>query len=218
MQADRISIPRDGKWLLATWEEYTKPKYKEALSRWNKETGGGDGTLPSFANYACSAWLAWVFCLDSEFDFLLASCSEGRVPKHMNAEGGWEIDENDPKENDDDDNDGSSKKTSAKKTEKVLATTITSLNNLTTTLTLHLETIAEAMKARARSVEMTPAKKVTRTYCLRKVSQMKVEQAMIEQDADITPNTKQENLALIRKRKREWFRKSLKVDDSDDDK
>jgi hypothetical protein len=70
-QADRISIQRDGKWLLATWEEYAKPKCKEALSRWNKETGGGDGTLPSFANYACAPWLAWVFCLDSEFDFLL---------------------------------------------------------------------------------------------------------------------------------------------------
>ena len=89
-QVARISIPRNGKWLLLTWEEYTKPKYKDALSRWNKETGGGDGTLPSFHKYACSPWFAWVFCLGSEFDFLLASSSEGRVPSHLSSEGGWE--------------------------------------------------------------------------------------------------------------------------------
>jgi hypothetical protein len=157
-----------------------------------------------------------LFCLDSEFDFLLASCSEGRVPKHMNAEGGWEIDDN-VATGDGDDNDG--KKTSAKKSEKALTNTMASLNNLTATLSSHLETIAEAMKARATAADKTPTKKkVTRTYCLRKVSQMKEEQAMIEQDADITPISRKENLDLIKKRKREWFRKSLTVDDSDEDK
>ncbi len=41
---------------------------------------------------------------------------------------------------------------------------------------------------------------------------------MIEQDLDITPITKQDSLALIKKRKREWFCKSLSVDKSDEEK
>jgi hypothetical protein len=47
---------------------------------------------------------------------------------------------------------------------------------------------------------------------------MNEEQAMIEQDLDITPITKQDSLALIKKYKREWFRKSLSVDESDEEK
>jgi hypothetical protein len=86
----------------------------------------------------------------------------------MNAEGGWEIDDN---------NDDEGRKTDAKKDENVLSTSIASLNLLTTTLSAHLETIADAMKARAaKQVEKTPAtKKVMRTYCLQKVSQMNEE-------------------------------------------
>ena len=67
------------------------PKNRDALFCWNKETGGGDGTLASFYKYASCSWLASVFCLDSEFKFLHASCSEGKVPNYLNAEGGWEV-------------------------------------------------------------------------------------------------------------------------------
>ncbi len=92
-----------------------------------------EATLPSFAKYACASWLAWLFCLNSEFDFLLASCSEERVPKHMSNKGGWvdplPIDNNDAKHG------GNQKGT---KKEKALLTTIAFLNGMTNTLSAHL--------------------------------------------------------------------------------
>ena len=78
-----------------TWKTYLKSKYKEALDRWNKETGGGDGTAPSFIKY-CGGdkWLAPIYCKDLETNFLLASNAGGRMPAHMQCEGGFDI--NDP--------------------------------------------------------------------------------------------------------------------------
>ena len=201
---------------MATWEEYTKPKYKEALARWNKETGGGDGTLPSFAKYACASWLAWVFCLDSEFDFLLASCSEGRVPKHMSNEGGW-VDPL-PIDNDNDDAEHGGNQKGTKK-EKALLTTIASLNGMTNTLSAHLEVIANAIKAKveAKSEAKTPAKKkkVTSAYCLEKVAKIKKDQQMIEKDNDITPLTKKRSLENLVTRKKQWLQKSFTAASSD---
>jgi len=37
MEQNRTTV-----WLRATWEEYIRPRYKKALDRWNKDTGGGD--------------------------------------------------------------------------------------------------------------------------------------------------------------------------------
>jgi hypothetical protein len=81
---------RKGLWLKATWDEYLKPKYKRALDKWNKETGGGDGTPPSFIDY-CGGdrWLVYLFCKDIEANFLLASSAGGRMPKHLQIESGF---------------------------------------------------------------------------------------------------------------------------------
>jgi hypothetical protein len=81
---------RNGLWLKATWDEYVKPKYKRALDKWNKDTGGGDGTAPSFIDY-CEGdrWLVYLFCKDIEANFLLASSAGGRMPKHLQVESGF---------------------------------------------------------------------------------------------------------------------------------
>ena len=197
---------------MATWEEYTKPKYKEALSRWNKETGGGDGSLPSFADYACAPWLAWVFCLDSEFDYALSSFLEGRIPKHMDSEGGWV----NPATDDGGDNErGVDNKDHAK---KALTSTINSLNGMTATLTTHLEVIANAIKAKTEF--RTPAKakqKVTSAYCLQKIAKIKSDQDMIEMDEDITPLTKKRSVDKLISFKRKWLERSFSVQSSDED-
>ena len=44
----------DAKWFMGTWKDYIRPKYKRALDRWNKETGGGDGKAVNFINYCAS--------------------------------------------------------------------------------------------------------------------------------------------------------------------
>ena len=82
---------RSGSWLRGTWEDYVRPKYKKALDKWNKETGGGDGTPTSFIDY-CGGdrWLVCVFLKDMEANFLLADNAGGRMPKHLQAESGFE--------------------------------------------------------------------------------------------------------------------------------
>ena len=81
---------RDAAWLRATWEEYVRPKYKKALDRWNKDTGGGDGTPVSFIDF-CGGdrWLLYIFCKDIEANFLLANNAGGRMPRHLQVESGF---------------------------------------------------------------------------------------------------------------------------------
>jgi hypothetical protein len=82
---------RDGKWLCGTWDEYIKPKYKQALDQWNKDTGGGGGHPTEFFNFTGGdCWLVWVFCLDKDAHFLLANSAGGRMPRHMQMEAGFE--------------------------------------------------------------------------------------------------------------------------------
>jgi hypothetical protein len=37
----RIDLQRPPEWFLSTWKTYIKPKYKLAISRWDKLMGGG---------------------------------------------------------------------------------------------------------------------------------------------------------------------------------
>lgn len=70
-----------------------RPKCKAALDRWNKETGGGDGTAASFVE-CCAGhrWPVWIFCRDHATNFLLAGSACGRMPQHLQAEAGFEED------------------------------------------------------------------------------------------------------------------------------
>jgi hypothetical protein len=84
---------KTGQWLCDTWEDYIRPKYKRALDKWNKDTGGGDGNPVQFINF-CSGdcWLAWLFCIDYETNFVLASSAGGRMPEHLQVEAGFSED------------------------------------------------------------------------------------------------------------------------------
>jgi len=82
---------RSSEWLRATWEDYVRPKYKKSLDKWNKDTGGGDGTPASFHNFcAGDKWLVWLFCVDKDANFLLASNAGGRMPGHLQMEAGFD--------------------------------------------------------------------------------------------------------------------------------
>ena len=86
-----IVQPRTAHWLKETWETYVRKHYKAALDKWNKDTGGGDGSLSSFANFCGSyQWLVWIFILDSDTNFLLANNAGGRMPRHLTFEPGFE--------------------------------------------------------------------------------------------------------------------------------
>ena len=81
---------RSPEWLKETWECYVRPKYKKALDKWNKDTGGGDGTPESFIDFcAGDRWLVFIFCMDHDANFLLAGNAGGRMPAHLQFESGF---------------------------------------------------------------------------------------------------------------------------------
>ncbi|CAJ1968092.1 unnamed protein product, partial [Cylindrotheca closterium] len=89
---------RGGAWLKETWERYLRPRYKAALGKWNKETGGGQGKPANFYRYCgkqCDEWLVWVFIKDMEKNFLLASPTGGQMPAHISVEAGFESESED---------------------------------------------------------------------------------------------------------------------------
>lgn len=87
-----FEIDRSASWLMETWRQYVRRKYKLALDRWNKETGGGNGQSWSFVNYCDkdARWLVGVFLVDKEANFLLAANAGGRMPTHMQMECGFD--------------------------------------------------------------------------------------------------------------------------------
>mmetsp|Transcript_3061 Transcript_3061/g.4757 ORF Transcript_3061/g.4757 Transcript_3061/m.4757 type:complete len:242 (+) Transcript_3061:63-788(+) len=90
-----FDVPQNAKWLRETYEKYIRRFYRDALKRWNKETGGGDGTPSCFIDY-CQAsyrWLAPIFCRDFECSFLLASEASREMPRHLQSESGFENDD-----------------------------------------------------------------------------------------------------------------------------
>jgi hypothetical protein len=84
---------RDAVWLLQTWTKYVKPKLKKALVKWYKETGGGSRDPENFVNY-CSGdkWIAGIYAMDVQSDFILSSEANGRPPSFVRLEAGFEGD------------------------------------------------------------------------------------------------------------------------------
>ena len=89
---------RDVAWILGTWTEYVKPKYKKVLTNWFKETGNGNRRLDNFINYTHKAsgngepvpWLVWLYAIYMQSHFILASVSKGQPPEFVCKEAGFE--------------------------------------------------------------------------------------------------------------------------------
>lgn len=87
----RITLDRTWQWFLETWRHYLKKKYKPAIRRWDKETGGGCHDAHEFSKFCDgNRWLVWVYMLDMENDFLLYSNAHGKPPSFVGTEGGFE--------------------------------------------------------------------------------------------------------------------------------
>ena len=91
----RIEIKRDSKWFKDCWEIYFKSNYRKYLRKWNKDTGGGGGLSERFEDFCENQkWVCWVFLLDEENNFLLASTSSGNTPRHLSNESGFSSSDN----------------------------------------------------------------------------------------------------------------------------
>jgi hypothetical protein len=85
-------LARDAKWFLDTWKLYLKKKYKDAIRKWDTETGGGSHEPHQFSNF-CNRdrWLVWVYMLDRASGFLLFHIAKGQPPEHIGCESGSEM-------------------------------------------------------------------------------------------------------------------------------
>ena len=86
------SEDRDAKWFLETWRSYLKKKYKDAIRKWDTETGGGSHEPHQFSNF-CNRdrWLVWVYMMDRASNFLLFHIAKGQPPEHVGSESGSDI-------------------------------------------------------------------------------------------------------------------------------
>jgi hypothetical protein len=87
----RILMNRDPTWFLDTWRFYLKTKYKKAIKKWDKETGGGSHEAHEFSNFCDpgTRWLVWVYLMDIDHDFLLFSNAKGKPPQWVGNEAGF---------------------------------------------------------------------------------------------------------------------------------
>jgi hypothetical protein len=93
LQASRIDIARSWAWMQDTWQNYLRKKLREALKKWNMDTGGGKGVWTNFRTYAkgeTSTMLTWVFILDMTKGGLLVSTAGSRTPAGIHYEAGAE--------------------------------------------------------------------------------------------------------------------------------
>lgn len=205
---------RDGKWLMETWFGYVKPKYRKALTKWNKETGGGDGEVTSFIDFAGSdRWLGWVFALDYEAHFLLANNASGQMPRHLQLEAGWDnmsdIDEN------------SSKCTSTKtgsnsnnnsSSSKGLASREKNLNDLTD----QVKELIQIKKQSSTTSTLCPEtpERPSVAFCIDKAAYYRKEINNIEQDSDISPETKEYTLSMLKRKKKRLYEMAKEADEA----
>jgi hypothetical protein len=195
---ERISIEREWKWFKSTWDDYLRKKYRDALKRWNKDTGGGDGTNPSFQNYcAGDKWLAFVFMCDAESNFLLASNASGKVPRHLNNESGF---------SDSGIDDGFCAKRSTKKT---VEAAITDIQEKSTNLFASIEKIANAIGAKLgetsdlSSAESQPMNTDHKTIhgIMDEIEKLRGHERILQSEDSYTPMTKEAMVDGIKKRK-----------------
>ena len=86
----RTDLDRNAEWFISTWKTYIKPKYKKAISKWDKATGGGSSEHYMFSNFCdTNKWLVWIYLMDIEADYLLFSNAKGKPPTHVGKEAGF---------------------------------------------------------------------------------------------------------------------------------
>ena len=181
---------RDGKWLMDTWFQHIKPKYRHSLNKWNKDTGGGSGEVHEFINY-CShdRWLGWVFALDYEASFLLAANTCGQMPARLQLESGW--DDVVSELGEDDTRASSSGRSSAEKKIKKTTDDISDLNKL----------IGELVKSKSNTVPDAPDKPNFH-FCMERAACYREEIKNVEGDSALSPDTKELTVRMLKRKKK----------------
>jgi hypothetical protein len=194
---ERISIQREWNWFKSTWEDYLRKKYRDALKRWNKDTGGGDGTNPSFQDYCGGEkWLAFVFLCDADTNFLLASNASGKVPRNLTNESGFSESGID---------DGANAKRSTKKT---LEAAIIDIQEKSATLYASLDKVVTSIGAKVGEKSDSLSGDSERNIdhksihgIMGEIEKLRGHERLLESEDSYTPMTKEAISDGIKKRK-----------------
>ena len=200
---------RDAKWLMATWNEYIKPKYKACLDNWNSQTGGGNGTPPSIITYTgANRWLTYVYCKDLENSLILASGTGGRMPPNLQVEAGFE-DAGSNISPLSSTNDSDKKRSSGSE----MSDQMRGLKRSKESIDHTLERLGQIVDRHSSS---TPAKATSTSDMIEKVAALS--KKMVEDDVLVTmsPETEQVYLATVRNERRKVVAEMKKVNEAEE--
>jgi len=180
---------RDGKWLMDTWFQCIKPKHRQALNKWNKETGGGSGEVYDFVDFCQNnRWLGWIFALDFDACFLLAASTCGQMPGHLQLESGCDNLVSDLGMEEDV---RSGSKSSAEKLMNKKQEDVNELNKL----------IGQLVKSKSQNVPDTP-EKPNFHFCMERAACYREEIKNVEGDESLSPDTKELTVGMLKRKKK----------------
>ena len=209
---DIFQQQRDATWLKGTWELYLKKRYKSSLDRWNKDTGGGDGSPALFIDYCGNdRWLVVVFCKDRDCNYLLASNAAGCMPAgYQCKESGFELPASA--------NTPDTKKRERENSPQAAKSTQGKIDDALDSVTKYLkrkEAAASPLRASAASAAASAA--VTSTEDIKEVTRLS--HMLIHQEVlnSMTPKTKRVYMKEARKKRKALVAKMSARHDADSD-
>jgi len=202
---------------METWFTYVRPRYKKALDRWNKDTGGGDGTPAAFVDYCSNdRWLVWVFLHDYDANFLLANNASGRVPNHLQLEAGFDTGMSTSMS---DITEDGSKITGEKmrSMEQQLAdikNNNENLNGLTTVIGDYLKAKMRPDETRSGSeANLTPAK-MSYDQCLQRANYYKKQIIEVQDDDTLDDDIKEKHLETLKARRKRFLMSAIEQEEN----
>jgi len=176
-----------------TWFQHAKPKRRQALNKWNKETGGGSGEVHDFIDFCNNdRWLAWMFALDCDTSFLLAASACGQMPAHLQLESGH----NDDLVSELGAEDGTARTSSSKSAEKLLAKNKEDVGQLN-----RLAAQFAQSQTKNQSIPDAP-EKPSFHFCMERAAHHREEIKNVEGDGSLSPDTKELTLTMLKRKKK----------------
>ena len=202
--ATTLEHERDGKWLMDTWFQHVKPKYRHALNKRNKDTGGGSGEVHEFINY-CNhdRWLAWIFALDYEASFLLAASTCGQMPARLQMESGWDdlVSELDGPDEDGKSRAGSSAASAAKSDKS------STVNRQEKNLSDLNQLIGQLVQNQSAATKCPDApENPSFHFCMERAAYYREEIKQVAEDSTLTPDTKGVTLRMLGRKKKRLYK------------
>jgi len=203
---------RTPEWLMDAWFTYIRPRCKKALDKWNKDTGGGDGTPAAFIDFCGNdKWLVWVFLHDFDANFLLANDASGQLPNHLQLEAGFDTNMSDITDEDSGSKASSKRMKDVEKQLSDLKAESGSINDLTSMLSECLKTKRSGDKENHQDVSNTPSK-LSYDACLRQANCYRKQILELEDDDTLEDDMKAEHMECLKERRKRFLSAAIQME------